>query len=263
MSLARQHRERVLAAKSVASAPEGGAEHVPAADFPPAAGATNATPEQRAAAQIGLRLTHDLRRLKEIKSIDMKVDAKRQMLPEYRDWLLGLLEADQGVGTGTAAEVAPTVMVWLIDVGDYDAALRIADFLMRHDVPMPSRYNRDVATVLVEEIADAAIKAQNAGEAFDLAILSRVDDLTETVDMHDEARAKLMKALGIELLLRAEDADAQEAPTALNLALTALREAHRLNDRVGVKDRIKRAEKLLAACAAAAPATEQGGDTAA
>ncbi|MBB6191522.1 hypothetical protein FHS51_001749 [Sphingobium wenxiniae] len=263
MSLARRHRDRILAAQSAASAPDGGAGHVPAADLPPAAGATNAMAADRAAAEIALRLTHDLRRLKEIKSIDKKVEAKRLMLPEYISWVKGLFEADKGVGTGTAAEVAPTVMVWLIDIGEFDDALDLGEFLLRHDVAMPSRYNRDVATVLVEEIADAAIKVQNAGETFPLAILFRVDGLTDTADMHDEARAKLMKAMGVELLRHAEDVEAQEAPTALNHALTALREAQRLNDRVGVKDRIKRAEKLLAACAAAAPATEQGGDSAA
>ena len=262
MSLARQHRERVLAAQTVASAPDDGAGHVPAAVSFPAAGA-NATPADRAAAQIAMRLTHDLRRLKEIKSIDKKIEAKREMLPEYTDWVKGLVEADKGVGSGPSGEVAPTVMVWFIDVGSFTAALDVGEFLLRHDVAMPSRYNRDVATVLVEEIADAAIKVQNAGDSFPLEILARVDDLTDTADMHDEARAKLMKAMGVELLRHAEDVEAQEAPTALKHALTALREAQRLNDRVGVKDRIKRAEKLLAACAAATPATEQSGDSAA
>ena len=164
MSLARRHRDRILAAKTVASAPAGGADATPAAVILPAAGVANGSPAQQAAAQVALRLTHDLRTLKEIRSIDRKIEAKRQMLPEYRPWVQGILAADTGVGTGLAAEVVPTCMVWLIDVGDYDNALSLAEFVLRHKVPMPSRYQRDAATIIVEEIAEEK-KAEAAAPA--------------------------------------------------------------------------------------------------
>ncbi|WP_449472014.1 phage terminase small subunit [Sphingobium chungangianum] len=264
MSLARRHRDRILAAKTVASAPDGGADATPAADTLPAAGAANASPADRAAAQIGLRLTHDLRRLKGIKSIDHKIAVKREVLPDYRDWVAGILAADAGVGTGLAAEVLPTCMVWLIDVGDYDNALSLAEFVLRHNVPMPSRYQRDAATIIVEEIADAAIKAQNSNESFSLDALRAVAGLSELSDIHDPVRAKLFKAIGIELLDRGEDAPAEDAKPLLEQALASLTEAQRLHDRIGVKDKVKRANKLLAAITAAAPATdnEQGGTAA-
>lgn len=263
MSLARRHRDRILAAQTINAAvsPAGGAAVAPAAAPLPAAGATNPspavgtpapnTPAQRAAAEIGLRLTHDLRRLKEIKSIDRKIEAKREMLPEYRAWIEGLLDADAGVGTGLAADVLPTVMVWLIDIGDFNPAIDLAAFVMRHKVDMPSRYQRDAATIIVEEIADAAAKKQNASEAFSLEILERVEDLTAADDIHDEVRAKLIKAIGIEQLRAAEDMPADTAKAALVRTLASLTEAQRLHDRIGVKDRIKRANKLLVATAAA------------
>lgn len=251
MSLARRHRDRILAAQTVASAPYGGAAIAPVAGISTAAGAT---PAERAAAQIALRLTHDLRRLKEIKAVSLKVDAKRQMLPEYRDWITGLLAADAGVGTGTAAEVAPTMMVWLIDTGDYGAAINLGEFLLRHKVAMPARYNRDVATVLVEEIADAALKAQAADAPFDLGVLDAVDGLTIAIDMHDEVRAKLAKAIGTESLRALDSAEATPAlRPAIENTLFHLRRAQGLHDRVGVKDKIKRAEKLLATNIAAFP----------
>jgi len=264
MSLARRHRDRILAAKTVASAPEGGAGAAPVADTLPAAGAGKASPADRAAAQIGLRLTHDLRRLKEIRSIDLKIAAKREMLPEYRDWVAGIIAADQGVGTGLAAEVVPTCMVWLIDTGDYDNALSLAEFVLRHHVAMPSRYQRDAATIIVEEIADAALKAQNAGNRFSLETIGEVADLTFACDIHDEVRAKLLKAAGSEELAAGEAAEATAAAPFLRAALSAFNEAQRLHDRIGVKDKIKRANKLLAAITAAAPApnNEQGGTAA-
>ncbi|ATI81472.1 phage terminase small subunit [Sphingobium yanoikuyae] len=289
MTPARAHRERMAALaaaadpKPVVSSQEGGqslaahVERTPAMIYREQAaasviaaapeGATSA--EDRIAAQIVLRLTHDLRRLKEIKSIDLKVAAKREMIPEYRDWIAGLLLADTGVGTGLIADVAPTIMVWQIDTGDFAAALDIGDFLLRHKVSMPSRYNRDVATVLVEEIATAALKAQGAGASFPIAILDRVADLTGHLDIHDEVRAKLLKAIGVEQLGEAEDLPADDAFNALTAAVSTLNEAQRLHDRVGVKDKIKRGLKLMAAITAAREKAiaqqndEQGGDQAA
>ena len=254
MSLARRHRERILAAQTVnaAGAPVVGAGFASAAEPLPAAGAANASPADRAAAQIAMRLTHDLRRLKEIKSVAHKVDAKRTMLPEYRDWLDGLVSADAGIGTGVAAEIAPTMMVWMIDIGLFAEAANLAEFLLRHKAPMPARYNRDAATVLVEEIADAALKALGAGGGFDVAVLEKIDDMTADLDMHDEVRAKLCKALGIAALAAEEAAEMTErSGLSIAYALASLRRAQALNDRVGVKDKIKRAEKLLAAHAAA------------
>ncbi len=290
MSLARLHRERILAEQAHAAAPHDGEAHVSAAEPLPAAETTtadittggslarqhmakvlaaqtvaaadggdgaeiiDASPADRAARQMALRLTHDLRRLKEIKAVSAKSEAKRQMLPEYGPWVSGIIAADKGVGSGIAADVVPTMMVWLIDVALYDDALDILPFLLRHNVAMPSRYNRDAPTIVVEEIADAALKAQAVGAPFALSVLERIEELTAGIDMHDEVRAKLAKAIGSELLRQAEteEADAGSAHT-LTMAIIALKQAQVLNDRVGVKDRVKRAEKLLAANIAVFP----------
>lgn len=274
MSLARRHRERILAAQTVsaAAAPAGGAAHAPAAAPLPAAGATSSampnpsnsnSPADRAAAQIGLRLTHDLRALKETRSIDHKIAKKREMIGQYRDWIAGILAADSGIGTGIAADVLPTIMVWAIDIGDYDYALALGEFVLHHRVPLPKRYERDAATLIVEEIADQAIRAQNSDQRFPFEILDRVQDLTFADDIHDQVRAKLLKAIGVELVAAAQDMEADPARAELTSALSALREAQRLHDRIGVKDKIKRADKMLTAINAAAPAPEQGGEPAA
>lgn len=304
MSLARQHRERILAATIAASAPEDGEAHASAAGISAAEATriavlgdsdslvrrhvasvlaaqgvdvtmtgdgtdlTKATPEERAAAQMALRLTHDLRRLKEIKAKAAKIEAKRDMLPEYMPWVRGVIEKDAGVGAGISADIVPTMMVWLIDTGSYMAALDILPFLLRHHVPMPTRYNRDPATIAVEEIALEALKIQRAGEVFPVDVLEQVESLTAGIDMHDEARAKLAKAIGSEQLRRAEAEELTAgSASAITAALTTLRHAQSLNDRIGVSDRIKRAEKLLAAHAVAFPSepdtNEQGGNGAA
>lgn len=291
MTPARLHRERMAALaaanaadpKPVVASAEGGrpssaplpktsAERTPAMIYREraAASAIIAAPEKaapaeaRITAQIVLRFTHDLRRLKEIRSIDRKIEAKREMLPEYTAWIEGLIAADAGAGTGVSAEVLPTCMVWLIDIGEFGQALDLVPFIFRHHVAMPARYQRDAASVVVENIANAAHKAQNLGNAFPLDILERVEELTTGFDLHDEIRAKLMKAIGIEQLRAVEDLPADESKAALEATIATLRDAQRLNDRIGVKDRIKRADKLLAAVAAAetAQTTEPGGPAA-
>ena len=107
------------------------------------------------------------------------------------------------------------------------------------------------ATIVVEEIATAALKAQGAGASFPIAILERVADLTSHLDIHDEVRAKLLKAIGVEQLQEAEDLPADDGMAALAAAVSTLNEAQRLHERVGVKDRIKRGLKLMAAITAA------------
>ena len=285
MTPARAHRERMaaLAAQSVDPKPvvssDGGGQPAPAIiDRTPAmihreqvaataivtAPETATSAEDRIAAQIVLRLTHDLRDLKEIKGVDAKVAAKRRMLPEYQAWIDAIVTADAGAGTGLIGEVVPTCMVWLIDTGDFAAALDLVPFLLKHNVAMPARYKRDVATVVVDEITAAAQSVQALGEAFPANILARVADLVDGIDMHNEVRAKLLKAIGVEQLRAAEDMDANESRAPLETALATLKEAHRLWNRVGVLDRVKRAEKLLKALP---PITdqnnEQGGQQAA
>lgn len=258
MSLARRQREQILARLSVANAPENGAGTVaPAVAIAAAGEATPRNiPAERAAQQVALRLTQDLRDLKMIKSIDHKIERKRQQIGEYAPWIAGLIEADNGIGTGIAAEVAPTIMAWHIDIGDFDQALQIGGFLIRHNAPMPARFKRDAASVLVEEIATIAIKAQSTGDEFSIDVLLNLEDIVDGLDMHDEIRAKLKKAIGSEMLRAGEALPADEALPVLTSAQTYLAEAHRLFDRIGVKDRLKRVAKLIAVTTAAVEAAE-------
>lgn len=242
MSLARRHRERILAEQSALAS---------MGDVNAATGSPVAAPlpvdraVATAAAQIGARLRHDLQRLKEIRSIDRKIAAKREMLPEYADWVAGLLSGAQAAGAGVSGDVLPTVMVWRIDVGDFAGAMPLIEHVLAHKVAMPQRYARDAATLVVEEIAEAAIKAQAADKPFDLAILEQVEALTAHDDMHDEVRAKLLKAIGFELNRGVDGAE--PGVNASTTALDYLRRAQALHDRVGVKTTIKAVEKRLAA----------------
>lgn len=177
------------------------------------------------------KLYDDKRRLKEVQSVARKIEIKREILPDYDSWIHGALAG----GQGGQDDVLVTVMVWKLDIGDFDGAIQIAQYVIHHDLVMPDAYERSAATVLVDEIADAALRVQKSGESFGLESLRAVMDLTIEHDMPDQARAKLHKALGYEY---------QESGQ-LVLALEEYEAALQFNARIGVKRLIDDIKKEL------------------
>jgi hypothetical protein len=176
------------------------------------------------------KLAADRRTLKGVQSVSRKVELKRKLLPEYVDYVTGVLSG----GRGAQDDVLVMVMIWRIDAHDYDGALSIASYALAHRLTLPEPFERSLASVVAEQFADAALSAFMDGGSFDAARLERVDELTHDADMHDQVRAKLYKALGYAL---------QEADPPRSLGY--LRSALSLNDRVGVKKDIDRLSKLV------------------
>lgn len=211
---ARRHYLRVTAAQASASA---------AADDQPLENAS-------AYELMLLKLAEDRRRLKDVQSMEAKAELKRKLLPDYAPWVEGALAA----GKGAQDDVLMTVMLWRIDAGDFAGALDIAEYALPYKLVMPDRYQRTTATTLAEEVANAAKRARDGKQPFDIAILQRCQTLTEAEDMHDQVRAKLHKELG--LLQEASD------PAG---ALSNLSRAKALHDKVGVVKDIERIEKAI------------------
>ncbi|MDR5883601.1 phage terminase small subunit [Caballeronia sp. LZ032] len=176
------------------------------------------------------KLAVDKRRLKSLQSVARKIDVKREVLPEYVDYVAGVLEG----GRGAQDDVIATVMIWRIDAGDYAGALDIARYALRHAMTLPEHYERALPAAVAEEFAEAALRAFSTGEIFPVDFLQEVDELTRSYDMHDQIRAKLQKALGYAL----EKSDPVRA-------LEMFRRAVDLHDRVGVKKDITRLENEL------------------
>jgi hypothetical protein len=186
------------------------------------------------------KLLQDRLRLKQIQSAQGKAELKRQLLPEYVDYVAGVLSA----GQGAQDEVLTTVMIWRIDAGDYAGALDIAVYVLGKGLVMPDRFARTTGCLVAEEVATAALNAQKAGETFDLDTLKRTAELTAEQDMPDEARAKLYLALG-KVQLHGIDDDSAGQPGQLQAAIESLQKAIGLHDRCGGKKDLERAERLL------------------
>lgn len=182
------------------------------------------------------------RTLKTIQSIQRKIDAKRAMLADFEPYLDGVLEA----GNGQADEVLTTCLIWHIDAGNYGRAVQLAAYAVQHGMELPDHYERTLPTALADEFGEAGIKGQAP-----LENLFEIADLVEDADIPDQARAKLLKALGWAHIgkTNAADVDWKTAPAKIpaarvQSALAFLRQALELHEAIGVKKDIERLERL-------------------
>lgn len=224
-SPARQHRQAKLAAKAHAEAAPGG--EITGSQY------------QLMLAQ----LAEHRRALKHIQSVERKIEAKRSFLPVYDTWVKGALEN----GTGAQDLVLTTLLIWHIDVGNFDIALDIAAYAVQHALELPDQYERTMGTALIDEFGDAALRGKmSKTEA--VGLLTRVMRLTNDLDAPDQARAKLYKAMGYALIGKVGSTDtdlSKVPPTDAKDALQLLQRALDLHDQVGVKKDIERLDRHL------------------
>lgn len=193
------------------------------------------------------QLAEDKRRLKAIQSIKSKIALKAKLLPNYQAWIDGVLSA----GKGGQDDVLTTLLVWHIDVGEYERAVTIARYAVEHKMTLPDQYERDIPTMLLDEFSGAYLNgplAQDAAQA--VHILTAIADLTKHSDTPDQARAKLHKALGLAQLALANAGDdkgdfAASLVADAQASLINLKRAVELFEGVGVKKDIERLERRL------------------
>lgn len=230
-SPARRHMQRVLAAKAAAC--NDGNQLMPGTGV---------------YEQTMLQLASDRGRLKQIQSGEGKAQLKAQLLPAYDAYIEGVLDA----GQGAADEVVTTVMLWNIDAGRYAEGLRVAEYVLRHNLAMPDRFERTTGCVVAEEVAEVALNALRAGTDFDVAVLDQAMAITEGQDMPDQVRAKLLLARSrwiLKAIAKASDEPQDGQPfdpaPQLTVAIESLRRAIQLHDGCGGKKDLESAERLL------------------
>lgn len=223
-SLARAHRHRILAAQSAAQSTHGGVVTSNEYDL------------------MCMQLAADRQRLKQIQSIKTKIETKREMIHHYQEWIDATLKN----GQGAQDLIIVTMLVWHIDIGEYDRALDIATYVMQHNLQFPDNYKRNVATLLLDEIPDGYLKSEYLNAA-SVDILNRVHTLTQKQDAPDQARAKLHKAFGYAIVAQLGDKDLQ--PEQIETAQAAKAQLERALDLftgIGVKKDLERLDRRIA-----------------
>ncbi|MDF3188800.1 phage terminase small subunit [Pseudomonas paracarnis] len=186
------------------------------------------------------KLQQDQLRLKQVQSQQNKAKVKGELLPEYVPYVDGVLAA----GQGAQDDVLVTIMVWRFDAGDYAGGLNIAEYVIRHNLQTPNRFNRTTGCLVAEEVAEAALTAQKAGSVFPHDILTRTAMLTAEQDMPDEARAKLTLALGRSTLVGLDENNPGQ-PGQIQAGIDLLKAAIQQHNSCGGKKDLERAERLL------------------
>ncbi|MDC7675369.1 phage terminase small subunit [Asticcacaulis machinosus] len=240
-SPARAHRIAVLAGAAILAAGSIGR----AADRPQEG--KEATEYELLRAKFGVHRAQ----LKQIESTEDKIAKKREMLPEYDDYIYGVLSAAEDSGLALQDEIFANLMVWQLDVGNFSSAFTMAEHILEHNIDLPTRFKSSPATFLIDTVSTAAIKAYTLSDEFPVEHLQRASALTFTHDVFDQARANLHKAIGLLLMREADrlmdnkEASVSAPSAARREALKHLRRAYELNTNCGVKKEIGVLTRLL------------------
>lgn len=174
--------------------------------------------------------------LKNIASIQDKIKAKAAMIPNYSDWIQGVID------TGRAADddqVTPTLLVWMIDTGALDQAMPLAQLAIETQMASTDEYSRTMPEIIIEQMAEkisagSDISLPNLQTLIDW-VTAKTDNGLHINNMPDQIRAKLLKAAG-------ERAEEEEE---IEHALVLYEQALAYNARSGVKKRIDALKKQL------------------
>ncbi|QGA43042.1 terminase [Acinetobacter nosocomialis] len=149
-----------------------------------------------------LQLNSDKNRLKNIQSKQNKIELKRQLIPNYKPYVEGILEVKPGFQDAVITEI----LVWSIDIGDFDFALDIAEYILKYGLKLPDRFERSEACFVTEDIAEEFLKLLKTEAGIDQKGLDQLVRLERLItdkslpqnrlDMPDEVKAKLYLALG-------------------------------------------------------------------
>ncbi|EHU1482440.1 TPA: terminase [Acinetobacter baumannii] len=216
LSPARRHRLKTLAAKEAAKADEFGGVRADASVY-----------------QLQLtELKNDIHVLRSIQSQEKRAEAKKELIPKHMPYVDGVIKSGAKVEQD---EVITTIMLWCFDCGLFDQGLSLAEYALQNALKMPDSFSRSTATVIVEEIGNAARVAHKASEDFSLETLEKAFELTAEHDMPDEVRAKLYVGLG------RSSFNKESYRAAVSYFETALK----LHENCGCKQELQKAEKLL------------------
>ena len=110
---------------------------------------------------------------------------KAQVLPEIEPYLHGVLEAD----TGAVDPVVQYAAVWSLDAGEWQLAIDLGQYAIRHGIPMPDEFQRNAPTLLLDLLADAALTGAMARDEINLHLPVAIA-ITEGQNMPAQTRAK-------------------------------------------------------------------------
>jgi hypothetical protein len=167
----------------------------------------------------------DKKTIETVRSRARRVEVKRKCLTQYQEWLEVYRVADLARVSVNHRSMYIWLLLWHIDVGQWERALVLAEPALKAKLTAPEGFNRSLIEMVVEEISKGVL-GEEQPEHYG-ALLMTLLEWSQGYDLHDFIRAKLYKACGL--------AFSQDIPKAVGY----LEQAHKLNPRSGVQRLIK------------------------
>lgn len=167
------------------------------------------------------------RALKVHKSMSSKNELKAQLMTEWHDYIDELTNN----GNGQPNAIAGQLLVWAIDVGDYERGIALGRYMLANNINMPEQFERDSEDVLAEEMATAWIGKDEPSITLD--DLLATEKLVADCELYDEVKAKLYRAIG-EAYAKADNT---------TQAVSYLEQAIGYNPQVGCKPLLNKLKK--------------------
>lgn len=165
-----------------------------------------------------------LNKMKHIKSRKLRMAAKRNALSRYQGWLDDFMQSPRLSGFPT--EMFVWLLLWHIDVNDWQRALELARFALQAGFCAPKDFSRTLAETVCEEIAEGLLKTGDLTQYAD--VLTELRAVVSAHDMTDQITAKLYKASGLAKLTSQPEQAREDFLKALDL-----------DDEAGVKRYLK------------------------
>lgn len=146
-----------------------------------------------------------------IKSRTRRTEAKRHALARYQQWLD--VFPDKRTFEKHDERMFVWLLLWHIDVGDWQRSLELARFALPSGMLSPLDFSRTLPETVAEELAGGILNTGKPEHHAD--VLDQLAQLLDGYDMIDQISAKLYKARGLARL----DSDPDQARELLGNAL--------------------------------------------
>ena len=182
-------------------------------------------------------LLSDIRSLKKLQSITAKIEYKRKIIVNYKEFFSA---ADM------PSDIKVRLMIWCFDVDDIDVACRFAFECIDNGCAMPGEFASTLENFVADEIYNFCAKAFKAGQSIE-PYFTQAFNLVQSIDTFDEIKAKYLKLAGAVCIGTASTQIKHVASADdLRSAKSFFETAAEVYPKAGVKTRLDEINKRLA-----------------
>lgn len=194
-----------------------------------------------------IALEDDMKRLKTCDRIADKITMKRdELLPKYRPFVERYLSE----GDVFSNQVFAHVVIWLFDVGELEQAIKWAMLCIEQSQPTPDKIKRNWPHFIADSVLVWCERQAEEGNSVEPYCSEVFNKVRKEWRLNEKLTAKWFKFVGI-LFIRDMNgkplASAVDDVERLEKAQALLLEAHKFNNKIGVRTLIEKIDMRIRA----------------